>query len=203
MGWTPVGRDVLRKLTAISEKMSQHAYNLGSADNITVMILLLLRSKTPSGKPRSIIDSHDDLDGTSFDSLQPSNIVDKRAAAKSSRPIPFDEASFGLDKMDSKLLPSSTRPLIAKNSKGDDGVSLSPESLSREIFSVMDAESPLKPRDRKYAGPPPSVASGVLAEKKPSDTSDAISAKKTGTGAADDDIMNFLMDDSNFKNTLK
>jgi hypothetical protein len=48
-GWTEEGHEVLKKLNAIAEKMVKHAFTIGSCDNITVTVMLILRN--PSGMP--------------------------------------------------------------------------------------------------------------------------------------------------------
>jgi hypothetical protein len=67
----------------------------------------------------------------------------------------------------------------------------------------MEADSPLKPRDKKHIGSYLTATSAV-ADKKTSDDKNVTDLKaKKSEKAADDDIMTFLMDDSNFKDTLK
>jgi hypothetical protein len=100
--------------------MSQHAYDLGSADNITVMILLLLRTEAPPGISRDI------MDRSSFDSLKFSKNSDKYAASKFDHSKPFRDPNFGLEKMDSNAQELLDGRIIAKRNERDDGISLTP-----------------------------------------------------------------------------
>ena len=134
--------------------MAKHAHAIGSSDNITVMILLLLRT-TPTAGADIGVPCGDEEDYSVFSSF--------------SKAKPIVRNSSWSSEVKLTLKP----PVTASP--------LSPGALSSEIMAVMkDSQAPLA-----------DTGNNTTCEK----------GKNESTGECrdpDDDLMSFLMDDSNF-----
>ena len=155
---------MLKKLKSVADKMAKHAHNIGSCDNITVTILLLLRS--PSSEPPG---------------------VDYLSDGEDEYPIPVSSA-----------LHSGERPAWSSPADPPIGLTLdprrvgstaplSPGTLSSEILSAMDGSG--------------TTAKATGRTKALEKSEKASFGENKGTSASDDqdeDLMSFLLDDSNF-----
>lgn len=160
IGWTEDGQQVLKSLNLVADKMARHAHQIGSCDNITVTILLLLRSPTemPAGQ-YELSDSEEDY---------PSPVANSGHAAPPAW-------SLGPQKPPVKLTLDPAR--IGGAPSGP----LSPSALSSEILSAMSRPSGCNAIGKKQLA---ALHGNSDAGSKSVDQ--------------DDDLMSFLLDDSNF-----
>lgn len=160
IGWTDEGQDVLKKLKLVSEKMAKHAHDIGSCDNITVTILLLLRSS---------LDTPNELDDSSDEDNSYANV-----------------GSVGKFPCDLPSHPSArTEPPIALNLDARRNIAtapLSPGALTSEILSAMNDTGKL----------------GETVNATRGDKGHSAGTEGTQGVDQDDDIMSYLLDDSNF-----
>lgn len=171
---------MLKKLTAVSEALGQEAYNLGSADNITVMIVLVLPTRSATEE-----------------SCEPIRYPTCPPIAKSSGAF-GSNARRGGDAGDSKSI--GARPSNDIKSAPKTGDPLSPSSLTKEILNLLDDEVgtqvkkvDIAPRDTAPVSLRSEFAS-VAPRSIPADAKGKVSSKRTD----DDEMMQFLLDDANF-----
>lgn len=174
---------MLRKLTSVSEALGQEAYNLGSADNITVMIVLLLPTRSATEESCEPI------------KYPPCPPLSKTMRASAS-------LSNGIDAKSDRDRVKSVGDTASVSKSSDP---LSPSALTKEILNLLDdtMES-----DRAGGAPrggtlPTSLRSEFasvaqrLSDSKGNGETASASLSKRGP-SAEDEMMQFLLDDANF-----
>lgn len=184
--------------------MAQHAHDIGSADNITVMIILLL--KPPGSNLLSFATFVDDS-GDSYSDESKSFRDSKQDVPKR---VTSNSGDFWKDGRSSSKYSGSSVSLKQSVFKAGEAQAVdSPTRLAREIQSAMGEFSPEAAQSKRTESniqPPLVIKPSGSSTQSITDSVGAAGDNPSASSShpkkqiknADDDLMNFLLDDSNF-----